>query len=67
MGDNKTGKSSVSKVLASKLDLSYIEIEELLEECLKRVVDYENKDDELDENGNVVNVLVDNVDLNIIG
>jgi hypothetical protein len=33
------------------LDLIYIEIEELLEECYKKVVDYENKEDELDENG----------------
>ena len=39
------------KVLAKKLDLVYIDAEEVLEECFKKVVDYENKEDELDENG----------------
>jgi len=37
IGDPKTGKSSVGKGLASRLDIEYVEIEELLEESYNRV------------------------------
>ena len=67
----KTGKSTVSKALGQKLDMVYIEAEELLESCLKRVLEWEQKEEEEgigeggEEEGDKKEE-VDNVDLNVV-
>jgi cytidylate kinase len=69
IGDLKTGKSSVAKGLATKLDLVYVEPEELLEASFKRVLLYEAKEDTEEEPEEAIlntDSLVDNVDLNVV-
>lgn len=62
IGEPKTGKSTVSKELALKLDIEYVEIEELLEEAFSRVKQYEAMEDF--EEAEAMNV--DNVELNVV-
>lgn len=62
IGDPKTGKSSVGKGLASRLDIEYVEIEELLEESYNRVKQYYGMEDHDEAEA----IGVDNVELNVV-
>ena len=52
IGQPKIGKSAISKELAIMLDIEYIELEELLQDVYKKVLDYEQKEEVEGDNEN---------------